>query len=327
MKKFEYSVAIRTLGTAGEKYQKLLDSIKNSNIQPKNIFVVLPEGYEPPDYQIGTETFLYSKKGMVPQRIKALEFIKTEYTLFCDDDVEFDSTFVEKLAEPLVSKGYACSAGPLLDFFPPKGFKYLLASLLGGACKMLKNKEHNYVRILNTGGWSYNRDIKTTEHKIYDTDSLAGTCFMVKTQSMINAHIEDELWCEKTGYSAFEDRIIISKLKSNKCNICIVSDANYIHNDGKTSIRSLKLEPMYARAFNHFVYWHRFLYTPCKSVMKRLWLKICINYYISMSKVYNFLLLILKQTNKECLQATNKGFSDAKQYVKSSEYLELPKIN
>ena len=43
-----YSIAIRTLGRAGAKYQKLLDSIRNSTVQPEKVVVVLPEGYSKP---------------------------------------------------------------------------------------------------------------------------------------------------------------------------------------------------------------------------------------------------------------------------------------
>ena len=39
-----FSIAIRTLGRAGAKYQKLLDSIAQSEIQPEKVVVVLPEG-------------------------------------------------------------------------------------------------------------------------------------------------------------------------------------------------------------------------------------------------------------------------------------------
>ena len=41
----KYSVAIRTLGTAGEKYIKLLKSIDAQTIKPEKVIVVLPEGY------------------------------------------------------------------------------------------------------------------------------------------------------------------------------------------------------------------------------------------------------------------------------------------
>ena len=54
-----YSIAIRTLGKAGKKYQKLLNSITKLNVQPEKIIVVLPEGYKPPVEKIGTECFVY----------------------------------------------------------------------------------------------------------------------------------------------------------------------------------------------------------------------------------------------------------------------------
>lgn len=324
---FDYSVAIRTLGTAGDKYVKLMNSIKKSNIQPKHIFVVLPEGYKPPNIILGTEQFIFSKKGMVPQRLEALKYINTEYVLFCDDDVEFNSTFIEKLANPLLNHEFSCAAGPLLEFFPPKEIKYLFASLLGGACCMIHGRKDTYVRILGTGGWSYNYSINIKICKIYYTESLPGTCFMVRTKNIIDAHLEDELWCEKSGYSAFEDRIMITKFLSNGNKACIVSDAVYIHNDGKTSTKELKLEPIYAGTFNHYVYWHRFLYSACQSKIKKFWLRICISYYISMAKVYNVILLLMKRCSKEAYKISGQGFKDAKEYVKTEEYLKLPRIN
>lgn len=133
----EYSVAIRTLGTAGEKYLKLMQSIQKQKFQPKQVVVVLPEGYQAPERIIGNEMFVYCQKGMIKQRLKALDYITTEYTLFCDDDVEFDEDFVSKLIEPLDSQKYACASGPLLSFFPPNNMKYWVASLLGGACVMV----------------------------------------------------------------------------------------------------------------------------------------------------------------------------------------------
>ena len=65
----EYSIVIRTVGKAGEKYQKLLDSIKKLNVQPAEVLVVLPKGYEKPKERLGDEKFVYSEKGMVQQRI------------------------------------------------------------------------------------------------------------------------------------------------------------------------------------------------------------------------------------------------------------------
>lgn len=326
MEKFSYSVAIRTLGTAGKKYEKLMRSIQSQIIQPEKIVVVLPEGYALPPYQIGTESFVFCKKGMIIQRLEALKYIESKYTLFCDDDVEFDEDFVEKLIQPMEKEGYACTAGPLLSFFPPNSKKYLIASLLGGACVMFHGRDHQYVRILRTGGWSYNYYIDTAHHKIYDTDSLAWTCFCIHTDTMRAIHLEHEVWLDRNGYAAFDDQTMAYKLRVNGYRIGIVSDALYMHNDGKASLTNLKLEPIYAHAFNHYVFWHRFLYSPSVSFLEKIWMKICINYSICMGMLYNALLLRKGRKTKEQIDAARIGFKDAKEYVKTEEYLGLPSV-
>lgn len=63
-----YSVVIRTLGTAGEKYQALLDSIDRQTVRPEHVYVFIAEGYELPKERLGYEEFIPTKKGMVFQR-------------------------------------------------------------------------------------------------------------------------------------------------------------------------------------------------------------------------------------------------------------------
>lgn len=319
---FSYSVAIRTLGTAGEKYKKLLDSIRNQTIPPEKIIVVLPHGYEPPKYQLGIEEFVFCEKSMIKQRLEAIKYISSKYILFCDDDIEFDSHFVSKLSEPLISGQYDCSAGPLLDFFP----KHMLSSLLGGACVMVHGRKDNYVRILKTGGWSYNYSIDTNKNRIYKTESLPWTCFLINKEVITNIKFEEEVWADKSGYASFEDRIFFYKLIKNNYRVCVVSDAKYYHNDGKASTRELKLEPIYAGSFNHYVFWHRFIYKLSSNCIEKLMAKICINYYIFMSRVYSFCLYKSKRYGKEVCMVKKKGFDDAKKFVRSQEYKSLAPV-
>ena len=49
MAELEFSVIIRTTGNAHEKYQKLLNSIVALEPQPKEVVVVLPDGYDLPE--------------------------------------------------------------------------------------------------------------------------------------------------------------------------------------------------------------------------------------------------------------------------------------
>ena len=53
--KFEYSVAIRTVGKAGDKYIKELESPHHQTVKPKHIYVHLAEGFDRPQTQVGME--------------------------------------------------------------------------------------------------------------------------------------------------------------------------------------------------------------------------------------------------------------------------------
>ena len=85
--KFEYSVAIRTLGTAGDMYRKELESLHNQTVKPRHIFVFLAEGYKRPDFQVGMEEYVPVHKGLVHQRAASLQGVDTEYLLILDDDI------------------------------------------------------------------------------------------------------------------------------------------------------------------------------------------------------------------------------------------------
>lgn len=322
---FSYSVAIRTLGTAGEKYIKLMKSIEKLTIQPEKIVVVLPVGYNPPEYKIGKEEYVFSSKGMIIQRLKALDHIISDFILFCDDDVELEAEFIEKLAKPLINGKYVCSTGPLLDLFPPNTFKYKVASLLGGACVMLHGKRNNFIRILRTGGWSYNYGIEIEKDKIYRTESLPWACFLIRTDVMKAIQFENEMWCEKYGYASFEDRVMFYKMLKNGYESCVVSNARYLHNDAKTSNVQTNLTQIFCGAFNHYVFWHRYLYSLSRNPAEKFWMRICICYYININKLYRKLLSI-KQKDKKIYIEMKKGFAEAKKFVRSEEYRKLPSV-
>ena len=58
----EYSICIRTLGTAGEKYERLIKSINNLNIKPKEVIVVIPKGYNLLHIKAMNQRVVYSDK-------------------------------------------------------------------------------------------------------------------------------------------------------------------------------------------------------------------------------------------------------------------------
>ena len=322
----DYSVAIRTLGKSGDKYRKLLDSIRCQTLQPKEIFVVLPNGCEKPKYQLGYEKYIFTERSMILQRLRPINEITSKYILFCDDDIEMAKDFSEILIMELEKDEFQAASGPLIDFFPPKSLKYLLASILGGACVMIHGRNKYYTRILKTGGWSYNRSISTDMHKVYCAESLAWTCFMIKKEVMESICFEDELWIEKNGYAAYDDRVMFYKLLLNGFSTCVVSDAHYIHNDAKTSTKHLEYNPLYNRLFNHFVFWHRFIYNMENNLLQKMWSKVCISYYKNMQYFYYKFLPMIKKNNEDLSPLVKRAFRDAENYVDSEAYLKLNSV-
>ncbi len=323
----EYSVAIRTLGRAGEKYQKLLDSIAASALQPKKVVVVLPEGFEPPAERLGYEEFVYSQKSMIGQRIEALRHIDTEYTLFLDDDIAFGPTFVEQLLEPLEEGLYDCSTGPLFSFFPAS-FAGKVAGMLTASVSVSLFRRDMYVKILRSAGWSYHT-FDTTVKRYYPTDSFAWTCFMIRTDVMRAVQMEEEIpWLERHTYAYGDDQTMVAKLRKRGYRACIVSNALYDHNDAQTSTSSQEMvdtKKNFCNGYFHVVFWQRYIQDGETSRFWRAMNRICLGYWkISMYAYY--CLKCIKPSGRPRFKAFRQGIADAWQYIRSPEYRELPAV-
>lgn len=318
----DYSIVIRTTGNAGKKYEMLLQSINNLNLQPKEIIVVLPEGYNEPKEKIGYEHFYYCKKGMVNQRIYGLNVCKTKYALFCDDDVSFERDFVEKLYRPIKENKSAFSAGPLVDFFPDKGIKSVVSLIIGGATPTFFCK-NRYNHILRTTGYSYNRNLKNKEY--FYTDSLPWTCFFADVSAMKDINMESEMWLDKNGYAALDDQTMFYKAILRGYKTLVVKDALYKHNDAKTSFKEND-KVLYCSAFNRTVFWHRFIYLNQKNPILKIWAIICFKYMKTMMKIFNYIQMKRGKIDFHSFHGLMDGFKDGSNYLSSDEYLNLPKI-
>ena len=320
-----FSIAIRTLGRAGAKYQKLLDSIAHSEIQPEKVVVVLPEGYSKPKEQLGYEEFVYCPKSMVGQRLEALKYIDSEYTLFLDDDISFSPDFISKLAQPLIQKKYDCSTGPLFSFFPASRAGALAGTVTASVAVSLFHRDM-YVKILRSGGWSYHT-FDTEEERYYPTESFAWTCFLIRTQTMRNLNMEDDIqWLEKNEYAYGDDRVMAYKLVKRGHRACIVSNALYDHNDAKTSTSSAEIsniKPYYCRGFFQIVFWHRFIQKTEQSKMLKFVNFLCIAYWTISTFCYQLLKAVLTRGYWPLFHAFMQGIKDGIRYVRSEEYKRL----
>lgn len=319
----DYSVIIRTTGEAGEKYRKLLESIKSLNPQPKEIIVVLPDGYKLPNEQLGWERFFFSPKGMVTQRMHGIKMCKTQYALITDDDISFGADFVQKLYKPLINDNYGISAGPLLEFLPEKGLPMLMAILTGAAVPTIFHKER-YNTVLRTTGYSYNRKINIDSELLYETQTAAWTCFFADMDKLRSIKFEDEWWLDKNGYSAFDDTVMFYKAWIRGVKTVIVANAEYEHLNAKTSTRGNKEKVMYATGFNIVVFWHRFL--RGNGCLNCLWGKLCINYRIVSQRIYNRLNVLRGRTTSKEAKSFAEGIHTAWEWVETKEYKDLPHV-
>lgn len=314
-REIDYSVVIRTTGKAGEKYQKLLDSISNLLPKPKEVIVVLPIGSDKPKESLGWETFYFTKKGMVSQRLYGIDRCKTKYALICDDDVSFESNFVSKLYQPIYEKKFDLSAGPLIEFFPKKGINTLISTILTIAVPTVFHK-NKYCHILRGSGYSYNRKININCCHYYDTDSLPWTCFFGDVDKMRSIKLEDEKWLDLHGYAALDDQTMFYKGKLLGIKTCVVSDAIYSHNDAQTSVLNGNTSRSISFGYNRYVFWYKFIYLYQKSMAKKIITSFIFKYYCFINDLYGYLKGLLNHSSLNNAKSIRLGRKMAKEDIK-----------
>ena len=326
MELINYSVIIRTTGMAGQKYQKLLDSIAGLDPQPQEVIVVLPEGYALPVERLGWESFCFCSKGMVRQRMAGIEACKTNYALICDDDISFPSDFVKKLHTPIENGLGFFSAAPLYSFLPETGAEEIICILMGSAVPTILHRRSRYVSVLKSTGYSYNKHLDRSSTRYYETQAAPWTCFYADIRALQKLEFDRETWLDAHGYSALDDQTMFYKAWLMGLKTIVVSDAEYEHLDGKTAIRKNRNPVLYSRSFNRVVFWHRFIYLQQRTVMGKACAQIAFLYrliWLEIWKVYS--LLRHKMTWSDCTMC-RKGFFAARKYLKSRKYSELPSI-
>lgn len=323
----DYSVVIRTTGNAGEKYEKLLDSIQKLIPKPKEVIVVLPIGNDYPNTKVGVETFYFAPRGMVSQRLYGINQCKSKYALVCDDDVCFDRDFVQKLHDPIKSGLCEISAGPLLSFLPKPGIKATINAVMGAAAPTLFHRER-YCSVLSTSGYSYNRNINIKEHGFLESESLPWTCFYASVEALKRIHLEEEKWLDTRGYAAMDDQTMFYKAKLLGIRTLVVTDALYEHLDAKTSISGnyeKRKNVAYSLVFNRYVFWHRFIYSK-DSNCKKMWDLLCFKYFRLWARLYDAVDLLRGRMDKRIWKEKRWAEKEAKRYVKSFEYKNLSTV-
>lgn len=318
-----YSVIIRTLGTAGEYYQRTLDSIKLQTIQPGLVLVYIPEGYAIPKETIGIEQYIYVKKGMVAQRALAYDEVQTEYCLFLDDDVYLPADAVEKMYTEMRLHNAQVISPCTFDNHKASIKSKLIRTLTGKEVCRLKDGKWSF-KVLRTAGFSYNNN---PSRPVYDSQSNAGPCFFCRKEDFLRISFQDELWLDAAPYALPEDQVMYYKMYKKGLKVLTSFDTGIVHLDagstmGQNKERALKL--IFSEYRNKLIFWYRFIFLPEKSPIVKLWSIVAILYAYSFQAAKHLMFYLLGKKDKA--KAFYGGFMSGVNFIKSEEYKRLPRI-
>lgn len=314
-----YTAVIRTLGTAGDKYQALLDSLNKQTIQPSKILVYIAEGYPIPEETIGKEQYIYVKKGMVAQRALPYDEVDTEYILFLDDDVYLPETAVAQLYQYLVDND-ADVISP--DVFPNSERSLLGKWLMRLSARMMDRKDDGKwgYKVMHNSGYSYNANPKSG---VYLSQTNAGPCFFCKKEDFLKIRFEEELWMDEMKYALGDDQVMFYKMYCVGLKQLTWFHSGIKHLDAGTTMMSEEKEKMLIYSDFRFktIFWHRFIYLPDKYEWSKVWSIVAIAY------TFLFTLLIsLLKGRIDIFRLKLKAMKDAVHFIKSEEYRALPLI-
>lgn len=316
----EYTAVIRTLGTAGEKYQQLLNSLDKQTLPPKAILVYIAEGYPIPKETIGKERYIYVKKGMVAQRALRYDEVETEYILFLDDDLYFPNDGVEKLYVALLKYNAEVVSPNVFENAKIPICDKIRMVFLGLNFPMFREKKYAY-KVLRSGGFSYNNNpIKP----IYESTTNAGPCFFCKKKDFLKIHYEEELWLDETPYALPEDQVMFYKMHLFGLKILTSFDSGIVHLDaGSTNHGNSfkKLNNLYTESRNKLIFWHRFIYLYENNLFLRLWSILCISYVY----LIRICVMCIKLQKME-LRAWLTGMKSAYNFLNSEDYIKIMRI-
>ena len=313
-------MAIRTLGTSGDKFVRELKSIYNQTVQPDKVVVYIAEGYPRPPIQIGAEEYVWVKKGMVSQRALPYREILSDYILLLDDDVELQPESVKKLlAVAEQEKADVVGADTFKNQELPLKSK-LFASITNW---VVPHSDTRWAfKIHAHSSFSY---LNNPVRDYYPSQSCAGPASLWKRETLLKLHLEDETFLDRLGFPFGEDLLTFHKVYLNGYKLFIHYRSGIVHLDGKSSSGAYQknVQKFYIRSKGSFILWWR----TCYQVRRNKWWTMLI-YSIKLSwLLWMNVAASVVMLNIKIPYLYIKGIKDAWNYVHSDEYKAIPLLN
>ena len=252
-----YSIAIRTLGTAGEKFRAELESIVAQTIQPERVIVYIAAGYDRPGFTVGREEYVWVEKGMVAQRALRYDEIESDCILMLDDDVMLAPESAEKMLKSMVDNDAGCVGADVFQNHKMPLKKKAFSAITNLVLPFHSKKWAFKVRC--NGSFSYNDN---PESRYYDSMSCGGPVQLWKKAVFKALYMGDETWLDGLGFSFAEDQLITFKAFVNGAKIGVLYDAGVTNLDAQSSSAGFKKssEYIYTRTKASYMIWYRSIF-------------------------------------------------------------------
>ena len=312
-----YSIAIRTLATNNDVLKRELESVVCQTVQPERVLIYIAEGYERPEFQVGTEEYIWVKKGMMAQRLLEYREIKSDVILMLDDDVQLASVSAERMLRALEEHHADCVAADTFKNQEMTLKEKMMAFVSNGV--YVRRDDGWAFKICRNGSFSFNGN---PNNSFCWTQTFAGPCWMVKKDVLKEAYLEHELWLDKMGFPYGEDALESYKLFLNGYKCGVLYDSGVKNLDAKTCSGAYhKTEKkFYTRSYGIFVIWWRMIYAS----RDKQWLSASLFGLKVWWQLNLHILLGVAKLNIRIPYNYIKGLKDGWDFVHSDEYKAIP---
>ena len=252
-----YSIAIRTLGTAGEKFRRELESVRAQTVQPERVMVYIANGYDRPAFTVGKEEYVWVPKGMMAQRVLRYDEMDCDCILMLDDDVLLAPDSAERMLRALQEHEADCVGA---DVFRNHRLPFRTKVFAAVTNLVFPHRSRKWAfKVHRNGSFSYN-DHPTKSY--YQSQSCGGPAFLWKKDAFLRLRLEDECWLDRLGFAYGDDQLEAYKLFCNGGSLGVLYDSGILNQDAQSSSGSFRKSDkhIYVRTKASFMIWWRTCY-------------------------------------------------------------------